>query len=74
MELNLHWKCATGEWKRIDSFHRKVAGWLMRPDIDRTLVIDAPDTALFQRVRRRYRRFFTSIVAVRRLCSISTAC
>jgi len=33
----------------IDLFSRKVVGWSMRPDMQRTLVIDALEMAWFKR-------------------------
>jgi len=32
----------------IDLFSRKVVGWSMRPDMHRSLVIDAPEMDLLQ--------------------------
>jgi len=37
----------------IDLFSRKVVGWSMRPDLHRSLVIDALDMGLFQRRPRK---------------------
>jgi putative transposase len=33
----------------IDLFSRKVVGWSVRPDMNRSLVIDALELGLFQR-------------------------
>jgi len=44
----------------IDLFSRKVVGWSMRPDMHRSLVIDALEMGVFQRRRRKGELIFHS--------------
>ena len=58
----------------IDLFSRKVVGWSMRPDMHRSLVIDALEMGLFQRRPQKGELIFHTIAAVSTPARISARC